>query len=850
MSDIVLSASVRQNLLSLQSTADLLATTQTRLATGKKVNTALDNPTNYFTAQKLDSRASDINNLLDSIGNGVQILQAADTGITSLQKLVDTAKSIANQALQTQLGYTKSSVTSGTNQGATAGNLLGTTPAVPSYSNGTAVFDNHMGAGTAVTLTGAAVTNAQAQDAVAATITGTVVNDGAAAAVLGTAKLGAAATTDMDLSGLAVGSKLVVNGVSFTFDGSSATSTADITGTAAAGFTVNTGAATTATLDDLLTAIGTAAGGTATLGTGADAGKITVTGTTTADLDFTGSSTDALTAFGLDAATAPISPTLSTTAGSTHDVNISSSTTLSGDTTAALGTGVTTLGTAPANGSSFTVNGKTISFYTGTTAPTAVAGTTFISVDTQTVGDVLTAIDNAIGTAGSATVDATTGKISINSGTAQDLVIKDGTTGALGAFGLTATAGTTKVLADPAKQARISGSSLLSSTAGTTSTGLKDAITTTDTITVGSGTTQKTIAFYDSGAGGAAGTNANTTYLDLKTATVDDVMAAIDDITKAPIASSITGGRISITAGTDQDLVLGDGQNGDTLAKLGLTAGNTPKSTAETAGLDGETLVIGAVGDSTAPSVITFGADDSAGEVSTLDELNAQLLKNNLQASIDTKGSLTITTTNDAASKDIPSISGSVTDTGGIFAGKTINEAVTDQDSQSTRADLVSQYNNVIDQIRTTAQDSSFNGVNLLNGDQLKMVFNETGTSTLNITGVTFDPAGLGLGTLLSGTDFIDNGATNKVLDSLSAASSTLRSQASALGSNLSVVQTRQDFNKNLINVLQTGSSNLTLADTNEEAANSQALSTRQSIAVSALALANQSQQSVLQLLR
>ena len=100
MSDIVLTAAVRQNLLSLQGTAELLATTQTRLATGKKVNSALDNPTNFFTAAGLDARASDISNLLDSIGNGVQVLQAADTGITSLQKLIDTAKSIANQALQ------------------------------------------------------------------------------------------------------------------------------------------------------------------------------------------------------------------------------------------------------------------------------------------------------------------------------------------------------------------------------------------------------------------------------------------------------------------------------------------------------------------------------------------------------------------------------------------------------------------------------------------------------------------------------------------------------------------------------------------------------------------------------
>ena len=151
------------------------------------------------------------------------------------------------------------------------------------------------------------------------------------------------------------------------------------------------------------------------------------------------------------------------------------------------------------------------------------------------------------------------------------------------------------------------------------------------------------------------------------------------------------------------------------------------------------------------------------------------------------------------------------------------------------------QYNDIITQITTTSQDASFNGINLLNGDNLKLTFNETGKSTLNIQGVTFNAAGLGLASLTSGTDFLDNSSANAALTKLSAASSTLRTEASALGSNLSVVQIRQDFNKNLINVLQTGSSNLTLADTNEEAANSQALSTRQSIAVSALALANQS---------
>src|SRR5205807_7349388 len=96
MSGIVLSAAVRQNLLSLQNTAELLSTTQNRLSTGKKVNTALDNPTNYFTAQGLDNRTSDINNLLDSIGNGVQVLQAANTGITRSEEHTSELQSPCN----------------------------------------------------------------------------------------------------------------------------------------------------------------------------------------------------------------------------------------------------------------------------------------------------------------------------------------------------------------------------------------------------------------------------------------------------------------------------------------------------------------------------------------------------------------------------------------------------------------------------------------------------------------------------------------------------------------------------------------------------------------------------------
>jgi flagellin-like hook-associated protein FlgL len=266
--------------------------------------------------------------------------------------------------------------------------------------------------------------------------------------------------------------------------------------------------------------------------------------------------------------------------------------------------------------------------------------------------------------------------------------------------------------------------------------------------------------------------------------------------------------------------------------------------------LEGKTLTIASTAGGP-PLNIIFGAGGSgAGQVKDLYELNAVLATNNLQASLSTDGKLTITTSNDAASFTIGALGGTAAAPGDIFGGAVATNPVADPDSQATRANFVTQYNNIIDQIRTTAQDASFNGVNLLQGDQLKLVFNETGTSTLNINGVALDPPGLGLGALTIGTDFIDNKSTQKIIQSLQTASSYLRSQASTLGSNLSIVQLRQDFSKNLINVLQTGSSNLTIADTNEEAANSQALATRQSIAVSALALANQSQQSVLQLLR
>ncbi|UGY18422.1 flagellin [Bradyrhizobium septentrionale] len=533
MSGIVLSASVRQNLLSLQSTADLLATTQNRLSTGKKVNTALDNPTNFFTAQSLDNRASDINNLLDGIGNGVQVLQAANTGITSLQKLVDSAKSVANQALQAAVGYSqKSQVTTAVVTGATTDDIRGTA----TYSN--------------------------------ATLAGTAVNNN-----------------------------------------------------------------------------------------------------------------------------------LTTPAAITTATKLVSAT--NADTLATTPTGV------------INVNGKSITFSTSQTTST-----------TDSAGNV----------------------------------------------------------------------------------------------TLGTGTGS--------------------------TLTVGDLLTAIDGITGAATASTVSaGGALQISTGTAQDLNI----SGSGLAAFGLTAGTTARTVATPSPLDGLTLTIGATGNGTATN-ITFGS--GTGKVKSLNDLNAALSANNLQASLSAGGALTISTTNDAASATIGTIGGTAAASGKLFNGLAGSAPVQDPNGLANRANLVNQYNNILDQITTTAQDASYNGINLLNGDQLKLTFNETGSSTLKIQGVTFDASGLNLTKLVAGTDFIDNASANATLKTLNSASGLLRTQASTLGSNLSIVQIRQDFSKNLINVLQTGSSNLTLADTNEEAANSQALSTRQSIAVSALALANQSQQSVLQLLR
>src|ERR1700738_3504769 len=323
MSSVILSSAVRNNLLSLQSTADLLATTQSRLATGKKVNTALENPTNFFTAAGLDSRASDITNLLDGISNGVQIVQAANTGITALQKLVDSAKSIANQALQTTAGYTTKSNVSTTIAGATADDLRGTT----TYANASALSN--------VLFTGAPggttpATGTTTLGGLIGTLTGTPVNNNnTTPAPITTATLlnSPASATSNALGAMTVapGDSFTVNGKTITFAAGAVPTTAPM-GSSIAGnlvtdgtgnSTIYIGASTTtstATVGDVLHAVDLASGvaynnaGVITANTGqtlssiSAAGAISLNTSTGADLSITGKA-DFLKAFGLTTST-------------------------------------------------------------------------------------------------------------------------------------------------------------------------------------------------------------------------------------------------------------------------------------------------------------------------------------------------------------------------------------------------------------------------------------------------------------------------------------------------------------------------------------------------------------------
>lgn len=176
--------------------------------------------------------------------------------------------------------------------------------------------------------------------------------------------------------------------------------------------------------------------------------------------------------------------------------------------------------------------------------------------------------------------------------------------------------------------------------------------------------------------------------------------------------------------------------------------------------------------------------------------------------------------------------------------------------TSAVRSNLIDQFNDLRDKIDDLAKDSSYNGINLLSGDRLTIVFNEkTGRNQtkLDIQGSNLTADNLGIpraiNTQLAGfINFQNDMDLEKATAALTGALTSLKSLASTLGSNLSVAQTRQDFTKELSNVLTTGAGNLVLADPNEEGASLLALNTRQQLSQTALSLANQADQGVLRL--
>ncbi len=369
-------------------------------------------------------------------------------------------------------------------------------------------------------------------------------------------------------------------------------------------------------------------------------------------------------------------------------------------------------------------------------------------------------------------------------------------------------------------------------TAALTGLGSSTTAANGDVLTVGDGSHTGTFRYVTTAGVAASGTYSNAA--DLAAAINDANSVVSNDVT----ASSATGGYLQLDAAKTVTISTG----GTLSTDLGFSTNTTTDNyNATLAGLSGSLTVQS--GSDTA-NTLTFGTGN--GQISTLTQLSTAL------ASItDITGSVTGASKINFAPQSSANVnvggSATILTALGLAAGTTTPTS-TVATANATRTSLQDQYNNLLTQIDQLAGDASYNGVNLLNGDNLKVTFNETGTSSLTIAGVNLNSTGLGL-TQISGTGFQDNNVIDKTITGLNTALDTLRGQASAFGSNLTTVQTRQDFTNNLISTLQTGSDNLVLADTNQEGADLLALQTRQQLSTTALSFSNQADQAILKIL-
>jgi flagellin-like hook-associated protein FlgL len=344
------------------------------------------------------------------------------------------------------------------------------------------------------------------------------------------------------------------------------------------------------------------------------------------------------------------------------------------------------------------------------------------------------------------------------------------------------------------------------------------------------------------------------------TDTLAQVIATINGTTGlgsggSATASTDSTGHLQITSNTSSSNI----SVTDTTGGTGLSAANTAATAAST---DLFQLLSGnggfTAGDSLTVAVnggasqnINFGT--GTGQVQTLAQLNTALQSLSGLTNSSASGSavsLGVASSTAANSLTIGS-SGSTGSTEilhelGLTAG-TVNGTAVSSGNSATRSTLQTNFNNLLTQIDQLAGDASYSGVNLLKGDNLTVNFNESNTSSLLIQGVTYNSAGLGL-SAISGTGFQSNSTINATITQIQAALTNVQAQTETFGTNASTISVRQDFTKNLINTLQTGSDNLVLADQNQESANLLTLQTRQQLSISALSISNQAQQAVLKL--
>jgi flagellin len=258
-------------------------------------------------------------------------------------------------------------------------------------------------------------------------------------------------------------------------------------------------------------------------------------------------------------------------------------------------------------------------------------------------------------------------------------------------------------------------------------------------------------------------------------------------------------------------------------------------------GLSGTSLTVQSQGGG---ATINFGT--GAGQVSTLQEFQSALASTGVSAYL-TGANLTLSVAATVGTQNSLVTSGSALTALGLPASSVEYGTVNAPTPDPSRESYQTQYNILLQQIDTLALDSSYGGINLLSGANATATFNESGSSTLSVTGTSLNVTGLGL-TELTGDDFQSDFAIAEIVDDLDAALTSLRSQATHFGSSLAILQTREEFTKELVRTLEAGADDLTLTDTNQEGANLLALQTRQALSTTALSLSSMGGQAVLRL--